>query len=232
MTTGWNVLGVDPAPRKDTVICRGSTFVTVEAVGLPRHLREELNRNPRSLIAWDAPLAFARTNFYDRDIDRATREWVGGLKPSEVESKAVNPCEFARLSHWAVTCESIGLPFGSPPNDLKVASGIPGEGEQGPLVIEVHPAVALLAWWRDKSVKEPFPAYKGSKSKKDAAAYIAAALSFPKVAGHDHDHLDAFAAFRLGRMFLKGEARWVGDPMVGGYVLPNGPTAVAIQKLL
>lgn len=61
---------------------------------------------------------------------------------------------------------------------------------------------------------------------------IAEALGFPSIAGKDDDHLDAYAAYKLGSLLLTGEARLVGSVAGGGYVLPNGPACREIDALL
>ncbi len=92
--------------------------------------------------------------------------------------------------------------------------------------IEVHPAVALGAWWVEAGCPEPMPRYKG---RPEQCRMIAEALDFPVGSAVDDDALDAFVAHRLGELFLDGRASCVGDRSAGGYVMPN---CAATEELL
>jgi hypothetical protein len=99
---------------------------------------------------------------------------------------------------------------------------------KGHCLVEVHPAVSLAVWWIDKQIGSPLERYKNNKGQ---AAIIAKKLGFPNEAGTDDDHLDAYVAFLLGEMLIRGEARWVGSAKAGGYVLPDCPESLEIEVL-
>ncbi len=88
--------------------------------------------------------------------------------------------------------------------------------------MEVHPAVALAVWWAEREdVPFPMPRYKNDV---EACRQIATTLGFHELARLDlldDDVLDSFVACRLGRQFLTGESVWIGDPLIGGYLLPK-----------
>ncbi len=223
----WYIVGVDPAPSKDTVICHGDDcFDRLSPQALRSWVYQLLEKNENVLIAWDAPLGFDSDDFYDRKIDKSVRKWISSrVEKGQVENNAVNSEHFALLPHWSITCHTLGYPFGATPGRLKLVSSI----NNGHCLVEVHPALAIAVWWADKKIKHPLKRYKGSKSE---TAIVAQALGFPEQAGLDDDHLDAYVAFKLGEMLLRDEARWVGSALFGGYVLPDCPESDAIEALL
>lgn len=214
----FRVLGIDPAPTKDALAYHKEGFKRVPAVELHGFIAEWLEANPATLIAWDAPLSFSSADFYDRPVDKVVRKWAKEhVLGDRFAEGAINARPFAGLPHWAVSCASLGLPFGTPPHGLRLAPVAPDFSQPAPLVIEVHPAVAIGAWWLDAASSTPLPRYKG---KPQECACIAKTLGLPSGCERDDDVLDAFVAYRLGEMFLKGDACWVGDPETGGYVMP------------
>lgn len=225
----WSVIGVDPAPTKETVIYDGEAFKSFKPHEMRRVIADAIAKNPRLIIAWDAPLSFDHLgsvgclpDFYDRKIDKVVRKWAAEAKG--FSAKAINARAFAGLPHWAISCATLGLPFGTPPSGLRLVEAL--AGSDGPVAIEVHPAVALGVWWLEKGVEAPFPNYKGDKQQTREIARALrselAELTEERMSDLDDDHLDALAAYRLGVLFRDGKACWVGSPKTGGYVLPMG----------
>lgn len=224
VTSNWYIVGIDPAPTKDAVLYHGAgIFDCVPPQYLRAWFDELLSSHDKVLIAWDAPLSFDPADFYDRKIDKAVRKWASTwVKNGKIAEKAINARPFAGLPHWAITCHTLGHPFGSAPGRLRLAERI----DKGHCLVEVHPAVALAIWWIDKKIESTFERYK---NKKGEVATIAQALGFPNEAGEDDDHLDAYVAFLLGKKLLRSEARWVGSAKSGGYVLPDCPEISEIE---
>ena len=220
----WYIVGVDPAPAKETVLCHGDgRFDRLPPRDLRAWFYQLLENHENVLIAWDAPLGFDSDDFYDRRIDKAARKWISSLvEKGRIEDKAVNAEQFAMLPHWAVSCHAVGYPFGSTPGRLRLADHI----NNGHCLVEVHPAVALAVWWTEQQAEHPLKQYKNNRQE---AAMIAGTLGFPSQAGTDDDHLDAYVAFKLGGMFLQDQARWVGSALFGGYVLPDCPGTDALE---
>jgi len=225
MKSSWYIVGADPAPAKDTVICHGNgRFDSLPPRSLRSWLYELLETHENVLIAWDAPLGFESDDFYDRKIDKAARKWLSSrVEKGKIEEKAVNAKQFAGLPHWAISCHAVGHPFGAAPGRLRLTDRI----DNGHCLVEVHPAVALAIWWTDRKIKHPLKRYKNNKKE---TAIIARTLGFPGEAGTDDDHLDAYVAFKLGEMLLQDKARWVGSAIFGGYVLPDCPETDSLEK--
>jgi len=223
----WHVVGIDPAPSKNAVLCHGDgQFESVPPPELRKRMEELATRHAQLLVAWDAPLSFDKTDFYDRKIDKAVRRWAADrVREDVLADKAVNVRSFAGLPHWTISCHAVGYPFGDPPGGIHLVD-YPREGR---CVVEVHPAVALAVWWVHRKPGFPLMRYKGNH---DAAEKIAETLGFPGEAGSDDDHLDAYAAFKLGIMLLEGSARFVGSLAGGGYVLPDLSPCRQIEDIL
>ena len=172
-------------------------------------ITECIRENPATLIAWDAHLSFAPTDLSDRTVDKVVRIWAQSyVNRRRFAEKAVSVRIFSGLPHWVVSCASLGFPFGTPPSGLQLADAAPGTSEPRPLVVEVHPAVAIGAWWLASACPDPLPRYKGDAR---ACARVAAELDFPPTSGKDDDTLDSFVAYRLGELFIQGDARWLGS---------------------
>jgi hypothetical protein len=225
--SSWYIVGVDPAPSKDTVVCHGNgRFDRLPPPSLRAWFHELLESHENVLIAWDGPLGFDSDDFYDRKIDKAARKWISSrVGKGKIEEKAVNVRQFAGLPHWAISCHAVGHPFGTTPSQLRLVERV----NNGHCLIEVHPAVALAVWWTDRHFERPLKRYKSNKKE---TAIIAESLGFPSQAGTDDDHLDAYVAFKLAEMLLQSEARWVGSALFGGYVLPDCSESDAIEAFL
>ncbi|HHH28629.1 MAG TPA: DUF429 domain-containing protein [Polyangiaceae bacterium] len=135
---------------------------------------------------------------------------------------AISVLPLSGCSHWAITCASLGIPFGVD-RGLKLAETL-DDGDK--LIIEVHPALTLARWWVYGDANGEMPKYKGIK-KVDAAQAIATIKSglnrigIPVPPADDDDHLDAWVAWQMGADFIAGQAEWFGSPRAGGYVIPQ-----------
>lgn len=223
--THREVLGIDPAPSKDTVVFDGTDFTRVKPNDLRGWLTARLT--PDTLVSWDAPLAFdPAKSFYTRPVDKV-------LKAMCADEPAVNVAPFANLSHWAITCHALGYPFGEPPGNLTLVADPSELPSQRPAVIECHPAVAMLVWWRLHR-SEAFPSYKsGPKAQRTAALievvdvlgrHVSSAALVLAAAAADpprgDDYLDAAVAHELGLRFIRGDVHVAGDLVSGFIVLP------------
>ena len=222
------VIGIDPAPVKPAVAFDGLDFHVVQPADLRGWVEGRLRDQPDTLIAWDAPLAFdPATSFYSRPVDKQ-------LAAAAADEPAVNTAHFANLSHWAVTCHTLGFPFGNPPCELQLVDAMP-EARHGPLLMEVHPAFAIFRWWRAGRAEGPVPLYKkgGRKVRLSAVEKLLDQVG-GELRGLDllcaglarggvpvDDLLDAVVAYEVGCRFLEGATVTVGSLAAGFIVLPG-----------
>jgi hypothetical protein len=223
------VVGVDPASSNGLTIWDGKEPSHVPAKGAAEWVASLTAKRQTTLICWDSPLSFdPKFGLSDRPVEKvlraAVQKWVSeGL----IAEKAVSVLPFSGCSHWVISCDAVGLPFsracrtGFPlaPAKENVQTG-------GVWLLEAHPAVALAIWWLEGEGRSiPLPAYKKNKS---ACHLIAETLQFRELTSCDSlndDILDAYVAYRLGRMFITRESIWIGDSQSGGFVLPTSAEA-------
>lgn len=220
----WTIIGVDPAPLHIGVWDKDGGR-SANPSQLRELLGDALSKPSNSLIvAWDAPLAFNEVNFYIRRIDQIARTWkTQHVEAGHFAEGAVSILPFCGVPHWAISCSLLGLPFhGKAPKFRLLTESFDPSTEEGALVVEVHPAVALGFWWLDASIPEPFPRYK---RRKRVCRRIADMLSFPQDVDWDDNILDAYVAWKLGTDLIRGEAVIVGTAREGYFLLPSiGPT--------
>ena len=222
------VIGIDPAPVKPAAAFDGLEFHVIQAQDLRGWVDDRLGASADTLIAWDAPLAFdPMHSFYTRPVDR-------DLALRARDEPSINTAHFANLSHWAITCHTLGYPFGNPPCGLLLVDAMPLV-VGGPLAIEVHPAFALYHWWRSSGPPEPVPPYKrgGRQVRLDAVDKL-----LDRVGGElrgcavlrdalrnglapADDLLDAAVAYEVGSRFVEGSTVTVGGMTAGFIVLPK-----------
>lgn len=227
------LIGVDPAPSKDTLVVTGSSASTAEWVQLAAHdLKGSLAntvKGKRTLVAWDAPISFdPALSYSDRPIDKAIRAVVAQqVKAGRLNKGAVAALPFSGCSHWAITCDVLGMPYGA--GDYTIVKDATELANTHRSVIEVHPAVTVALWWlADRT--GAMPRYKPGGKLKRAEVKANRESLVPMLVdrtGLDpsffdtDDMMDASVAWAMARDFALGDAVWVGDPARGGYVLPR-----------
>ncbi len=255
-------IGIDPAPSKDTVVCEAlESGDFVFTAWKPYEVRsrvqtllgEAAGKGVPLVVTWDAPLGLdpgalpGTRNYASRRIDSAVTGWVKHLvKPSltqPVAAGAVGVANASSCPHNLLTQHVWGLPVGEvPAHGARLLQ--PGEAASQPsppcVLAEVHPAVAVAAWWLEQAtIERPMPRYKpGGTANVEAAreglVHVAKFLqtrfgdAFPfdailssKGAGGSDDRLDAWIAWRLAFDWTRGDARAVGPAHGGSYLLPN-----------
>jgi hypothetical protein len=221
---------VDPAPVGGLDCFDGQEFLHYDPLEGREALWELANQTGMSLIAWDAPLSFdTEAGFYSRPIERnqaPLRQWVNEqLDAGTLAHGAVGIRPFAGCSHWALTCECLGMPFG-PRHDEVILAATPYDAATvARPVIEVHPAVSMAVWWTSRPVAQygPFPQYKRNPASVQLIwnAFLDRGIATDAMAAPgDDNQLDAWVAWKMGTDFLAGRACWVGNPASGGFVLP------------
>ena len=226
-------IGVDPAPSKNTVIVYGNGDEEPKCKSLPPgKVREWLEQQPRRrLVAWDAPLSFSASfGHSDRPVDKAVRAFVAQqVKDRCLTAGAVSALPFSGCSHWAITCEVLGRPFGRP-DDYEMPSSPNDLAGDGPFVIEVHPAVTVALWWLADGQTGPLVRYKpggglsvqaAADNRRSLSPFLRSRMNLPERLFDNDDTLDAAVAWTMARHFAAGSAVWLGDPQAGGFVLPS-----------
>lgn len=163
-----NIVGVDTAPKKSTTLFdRQHGWREIEAVDLPS-LVGEWSTEQRFLACWDAPLTIGmgHDRFYERQIKSFFRNHRDFTTP---EGISIRP--FAGCPNWAITHATLGL-LGTK-LDSAVQDDLPlsfiAEGPPprlpGAYVGEVHPAVAIWLWCRDRLPDGPWTYKKLKRSR-------------------------------------------------------------------
>jgi predicted RNase H-like nuclease len=180
-------IGIDPAPsdKGHAVVCIEEKHHTIKFEEKIHHseLRKKINEwesKSEILIGWDAPL----TGPQDPDDDNAG-QYTGDFTQREIESywrsrekggplpKGISVQGYANCQHWTITRNLLGLPrvgkFDKKELPFKLLSSEKEKPENwsGKHVVEVHPALAIWLWVRDKAPKDFDYRYKGGKTKKE-----------------------------------------------------------------
>jgi hypothetical protein len=235
---GIEILGIDPAPSKETTLWTRGRCHRLKPGEVRPEIEKRLSEGQALLIGWDAPLSFdPAQEFYNRPIDKAVHRWINERKgEGRIEPKAVSALPFAGCPHWAITCHTLGFPYGTPPEGLELSpSTFTGPAPGHALVLETHPAVALALLWIEKGISDAFPRYKsGGAVTRANCQKIAEKLGFGPcqnadgTESWDDDALDAYVGWEMVRRFIRGEAILAGDPKKGGYLLPRCAESASI----
>ena len=234
--TEWQVLGVDPAPSKNSTVCylgkKGPVFESLKANELLRLLKGIIKQD-NILITWDAPLTgpprilhptdepYDDSYFYTRQIEKYFNNKDGCKTPDGINTRGYGGCP-----HWTITKAFTGLPLLGP--YCKKGEDLPFQHiestkeklrEDKPNIIEVHPALAMYLWLRsDKGIKSW--RYKGTRenaeNKRENCKLFYDKLKdklHTELEGiqlpalvKDADELDAFVAWLLGYLYVFKEA--------------------------
>lgn len=232
------IVGVDPAPKKvATLYDRSSGWETIDAHRLPESLKQRWDSS-RLLLCWDAPLTVGGVGhgcYYERKIEAFFRNQNDFTTP-----KGISVRPFAGCPHWAVTQATLGLPrtgkwsfaiadlpyrfieYGEPPHS------------DGQFVVEVHPAVSLWLWCRDRLPNGPWT-YKKLKANRELVWQTfseAMQQKLPERDPRNDDEIDAFIACLLGELWMEKEnVILLGGSGTGSFLVPTvDGIAEAFQK--
>lgn len=169
------VIGIDPAPSKETVIYDGEKFIEKKAVELKKYLDKLIESNDNVLICWDAPLTGGSPTNFNQEIEKYNpfyQRKIEQLINKEIPKvEGISTLPYAGCSHWAITQHCFGLPLINDefkPENQTPFKLIPNQDKQekpfeGKHIVEVHPALALWLWLKDCNVENWN--YKGSSRK-------------------------------------------------------------------
>ena len=237
------VLGIDPAPSKGLTVFDGVDQHV--PLGEARAFLGDVEARSDVLICWDAPLTGPPSSVLDGGIagnssytQRPIESFFSRAATRYKTPKGISVRGYAGCPHWAVSRSLVGLPrtgsydtaFEHLPFRLIASNPSPGAGKW---IVEVHPAVALWLWCRDRVPLTQDWEYKKSA---DLVVWFWDLLLEAQLNRLDvlkelepprnDDELDARIAFALGVLWADGEDGGItllGDLDAGTFLLPSVP---------
>ena len=240
------VLGIDPAPAKDSVIFDGQEFQHFSPKQLKEHI-DRLSMQEESLfIAWDAPLSAAmdEENFSltIRKIERFFNR--NGRYAKELHiPEGISTLGFSSCPHWTLSQYLFGYPVINPhfcrniEFELVMDNEILQKSRAGHFLTEIHPALSMWILLKDIIDDELFDAswkYKGDSSKETkkrshiivehlfALEFVQEYIDTISLRIITDDELDAFVCWLMGRALINNDprVRIYGDRSNGSFLLP------------
>lgn len=215
------VIGIDPAPKKETTIYNAEGWLTVEAHKLPDYVAKIAESDGGHLVCWDAPLTSGKAGmdgcYYNRPIERFLRKLV---------PEGISVLAYAGCPHWAVTRAAVGLPRVGRFDCTDLPFTLCAEGRapenNGNLIVEVHPAVAIWFWCLESGQTKW--KYKTDHEVREHLWHtMAGALGEfkPNRDPKDDDEFDAYVAYLLGSMWLANSGViLLGRADTGSFLVP------------
>jgi len=222
------IIGIDPAPSKESTVYDGEIFHSLCFEELNNYLKEIKAENKSVLICWDAPLSFSMKDvtkkmspLYQRKI-----EYFFSRKDGYKTPTGISVLGYAGCPHWVISQYLLGYPKISsfeknfnPPFEL-----IFDKKDISHSVTEVHPAVAIWLWTKDKTRVKNWKYKKEEhvlknilhilKNKNIIAKEIADQVK-------NDDYLDAYIAWKLGKDWVENNnVEILGNADTGSFLLP------------
>ncbi len=225
------VIGIDPAPSRDSTIFDGKYFDQKCYKKLHEYINDLKQSKSKILICWDAPLSFGIGNctdekaspLYQRKIEYFFSRKNGKKTPTGISVRG-----YAGCPHWTISQYILGYPkIGAfdqkfnPPFNL-----IFDKNKITKSVTEVHPAVAIWFWCINKKAKLNNWNYKKDSStfKKILEILVSKEIISQEVKKkiENDDQLDAYIAWKLGDEWIKNNrnVEILGDNNTGSFLLP------------
>jgi hypothetical protein len=238
------VSGIDPAPKRGLTVFDGADHdIKLEDSAA---FVADLASEDDLLLCWDAPLTGPPSSvlggaaakgpaFTQRPIESFFSRTDTGFKTP----KGISVQGYSSCAHWAITRNLLGLPrVGRFDAQVESLPFLPLTGDNqrpvcGRCVVEVHPALALWLWSRQRRDATASWLYKKDRSL--LLELWLELLTVPGVANALHgaqatvpksdDELDARLAYVLGRLWLDDPAAVVllGDADTGTFLVPFVP---------
>lgn len=214
------VVGIDPAPsKKSTVYDDEKGFQHLDFRGLSGYL-EDLPKDV--LICWDAPLSFDVNNpspFSQRILEKFFARGEGCKTPDGISVMGYSGCP-----HWMISQYLLGHPKVNPfpSEDSRYQLVFKKEDIKGKCVTEVHPAVAMWLWTKNKASDYHYKKKKNEQNLRKLIDMLPRDIIKEQVINND-DELDAYLAWKLGEMWVSNEENEVGiigDNQTGSFLLP------------
>ncbi|MBF0358499.1 MAG: hypothetical protein HQL70_07805 [Magnetococcales bacterium] len=243
------ILGIDPAPGKESTIFDGE-YHLCKAGELNNRLTALHGQDV--LIAWDAPLTGSQNPDFDifedgdhtqRLIEKFFSRQEYGFKPPN----GISVLGYAGCSHWTISRRLLGLPrvgrWDTAIDELPflVLASNATTPKKGSYIVEVHPALAIWVFCKDHKPDIISWEYKKSKNTQQTiwncfcGAYgddisQTIGIDIMKLSPKNDDELDALFAWLLASLFIK-RTQWdkcssgvdiqlLGNLKTGSFLLP------------
>ena len=256
------VVGIDPGPKKG-LHCFDGTGETPKPehkpLGESRTYLQSLEKDASVLVCWDAPLtgppgtALGKQGPKGSDLSqRPIEAFFSRNKNGFKVPKGISVMPYSGCPHWTISRSLLGLPRMGPYDQ---ADGLPFQlcttndpPSSGPLIVEVHPAVALWLWTKDQHKQTDEQAWRYKKDRliltkiaellKDklpegSLRKMLQAIIYNNPESTDEngkvngvstdDDLDCFRAYALGTIWLEDNSKVIllGDSDTGSFLAPN-----------
>jgi len=225
------VLGIDPAPAKQSVVFDGKRFYHFT----PKELKEYIDiltiQEEPLFVAWDAPLSAALgEDDFSLTIRRIERFFNrnGRWAKEMFIPEGISTLGFASCPHWSISQYIFGYPainvnyHNGMKFELVMDNEVPFQERAGHFITEIHPALSMWILLKE-SIDDPLFndswKYKGdsSKSTKKRSHIIVEHLftlaitqeyiDTSKISISMDDELDAFVCWLMGRALVDGDPR-------------------------
>jgi len=240
------VLGIDPAPAKDSVVFDGRDFKTFD----PRELKEYIDTLSKEeeflFIAWDVPLSAALDdNNFSLTIRKIERFFNrNGRHAKELHiPEGISTLGFSSCPHWTVSQYIFGYPVINPhfQNNIDFELVMDNEtlikSRAGHYITEIHPALSMWILLKNIIDDELFNSswkYKGDSSMRTkkrshiivehlfALEFVREYIDTDNISITTDDELDAFVCWLMGRALGDNDprVRIYGDKSNGSFLLP------------
>lgn len=238
------ILGIDPAPAKNSIIYDGEEFLKLTPKELKRYI--DFIDEP-TFIAWDSPLSGAMDeNEFSLTIRKIESFFYRQSKNARELGipKGISTLGFSSCPHWTISQYIFGYPAINSDfmRDLKwdLVMENYNINKQPYQITEAHPALSI--WILLKDILKDDPLFKSSwqykgysnsdrdiKKRMERIIEELFKLEFVKDVCDDlpiissDDELDAFICYILGAQLLKNDPKShiLGNRVVGSFLLPN-----------
>jgi len=207
------ILGIDPAPSKNSVVFDGKEFKEYNVNNLKKFIKSF--KDNEVLICWDAPLDFDINfaNFYYRPIELFFKANNKKENDYQVElPKGISMSPIAGCPHWLMSQYVIGYPAIYYQNNeiflIRKEEDLQKHQQNRLKIIEVHPALAIWIWLKEEKDNDKKWQYKKDKKvfkeilelllKKEIISYE----DKNNIINYNDDYLDSYIAWKLGYMLI------------------------------
>lgn len=237
------VLGIDPAPSKESVIFDGEKFLHFDVRELKEYIESESKREDSLFISWDAPLSAALDdNNFSLSIRKIERFFNlnGRYAKSLGIPRGISTLGFSGCPHWSISQYIFSYPILNSetqlPSKFKLLMDENELTKSGHYITEIHPALSMWILLKDVVKEELFIdswKYKGDSSQETKlrkavlienilALEIVKKVLKVEVEIKSDDELDAFVCWLMGTLLVHGDssAKIYGDNLNGSFLLP------------